>query len=264
MLGMSRAGTSLTARLLDLLGVYLGTEEELLGGDLRQIPAEDREKARAANPEGFWEHYELMRINEAILRAFGGSWREPPSLRPGWERSEQLAELREQASAQLGASFAGRPLWGWKDPRNSLTLPFWHGLVDDVSHVVCVRNPLDVAASLDCREGFSPAQSLGLWLGYLTAALANTDGRPRVLVAYEEYFDDWRAPIARLARAAGVEPPAEGSPLAGRIERTIKSALRHHHTPRQVVLADDRLPAEVRAAYRQLGESSFDVVGPRA
>jgi hypothetical protein len=249
-LGMSRAGTSLTARVLNLLGVYLGPEEELLGGELRQIPAHDRGKARAANPDGFWEHYRLMRINEAILHRFGGSWREPPELPPGWEGSERLAEERERAADLLEQTFGDRPLWGWKDPRNSLTLPFWQWLIPDLRHVICLRNPVDVAASLERREeGLAAAQAFQLWQVYLTAALAHTEGRPRVLVAYEEYFDDWRVPVARLAAAAGVRPPAEGSAASERIERTIKAGLRHHRTPAADVLEDSRLPEDVRATY---------------
>jgi hypothetical protein len=255
-LGMSRAGTSLTARVLNLLGVYLGPEEELLGGELRQIPAHDRGKARAANPDGFWEHYRLMRINEGILRRFGGNWREPPKLPPGWEASERLAEERERAADLLEQTFGDCPLWGWKDPRNSLTLPFWQSLIPDLRYVICLRNPIDVAASLERREGLAASQAFRLWQAYLTAGLLHTDGHPRVLVAYEEYFDDWHVPVARLAGAAGVPPPAEGSTASERIERTIKAGLRHHHTPAEDVLEDRRLPREVRATYIDTSRAS--------
>ena len=40
-LGMSRSGTSLTARVLAAAGVYLGSEEELLGTELHQLRGED-------------------------------------------------------------------------------------------------------------------------------------------------------------------------------------------------------------------------------
>lgn len=118
-LGMSRTGTSLTSRVLSLAGVYLGPEEELLGGDLRQLAGEGEQvlaKARNSNPEGHWEHYRLMRLNERILRTLGGNWREPPPMAPGWESSAELAGLREEAEAILAETFAGHELWGWKDP----------------------------------------------------------------------------------------------------------------------------------------------------
>lgn len=224
-LGMSRSGTSLTARLLGLLGVYLGPEEELLGGDLRQIPARDHAKATAANPEGFWEHYRLMRISEAILRSFGGSWRDPPPLPPGWERSAQLDPLREQAGAILAESFGGHGLWGWKDPRISLTLPFWRTLVPDPRCVVCLRNPLDVAASLERRDGMPIARSLALWRVYVSAALAATSGHPRLLVPYEGFFAEPSALAGRLAHFAGRQGAFEGATGRRRLDEAVDEGL---------------------------------------
>jgi len=203
---MSRTGTSLTTRVLHLAGVYLGPEEELLDAELRQLAGEGEHvlaKARGSNPNGHWEHYRLMRLNERILRSLGGSWREPPAMPPGWESSPELAAEREQARALLVESFAGHELWGWKDPRNSLTLPFWQLLLPEVRYVVCLRNPIDVAASLERRERMSAAQALALWRVYVAAALARTAGRPRLLVRYEDFFADRVGTGQRLARFVG-------------------------------------------------------------
>ena len=59
-LGMHRSGTSLVIRLLNLLGVSLGSEEHLL-------PPVDGD-----NPTGFWEHREVAMINDTILDHLGG------------------------------------------------------------------------------------------------------------------------------------------------------------------------------------------------
>lgn len=205
-LGMSRTGTSLTTRVLNLAGVYLGPPEELLGGDLHQLAGQGEqvlEKARGSNPEGHWEHYRLMRLNEQILRSLGGSWRDPPPMPPGWESSDALAAERSEAHSLLADSFAGRELWGWKDPRNSLTLPFWQHLLPRMRYVICLRNPVDVAASLERREGMPVAQGLELWRIYVAAALAHTAGRRRLLVRYEDFFADRIATAQRLARFVG-------------------------------------------------------------
>jgi glycosyltransferase involved in cell wall biosynthesis len=205
-LGSSRSGTSLTARLLNLAGVYLGPEEELLGEDRRQLAGEGEEvlaKAAHSNPGGHWEHYRLMRINERILRAFGGTWREPPPLPRGWQSSAELDDLREEARELLVQSFAGHELWGWKDPRISLTLSFWQGLLPSMRYVVCMRNPLDVAASLERRDGLTIERGLALWRAYAGAALAGTAGRLRLLVAYESFFSDPTGVAAGLADFVG-------------------------------------------------------------
>lgn len=227
-LGSSRAGTSLTARLLDLAGVYLGPPEALLGSDRHQLAGEGEAvmaKAKRSNPDGHWEHYRLMRLNERILRRLGGNWREPPSLPTGWELSEDLAAERLEAHVLLAESFAGRGLWGWKDPRNSLTLPFWRQLLPRMRYVICVRNPVDVAASLQRRDGISPVQGLGLWLTYLATALVNTAGRPRLLVRYESYFEDPGGMAARLARFAGCEGALSGPAAERRLAEAIDERL---------------------------------------
>jgi glycosyltransferase involved in cell wall biosynthesis len=241
-LGMSRTGTSLTARLLSLAGVYLGPEDELLGGELRHLAGEGEEvraRAREANPEGFWEHYRLMRLNERILRTLGGSWREPPEMAPGWESSALLAAEREEARTLLDESFGGHDLWGWKDPRNCLTLPFWQRLVPDMRYVICLRNPVDVAASLARRDGMPLEQGVELWLAYVSAALANTAGKPRLLVPYESYFEDPHAAASRLARFAGRDGALDG-PAAGELpaDAVDDRLWRNRSTPSDAVLAD--------------------------
>jgi glycosyltransferase involved in cell wall biosynthesis len=227
-LGTSRSGTSLTARLLDLAGVYLGPEEELLGEDRHQLTGEGEQvltKAKQSNPVGHWEHYRLMRLNERILRSLGGNWRETPPMPPGWESSEELAELRDEARAMLAESFGGQELWGWKDPRNSLTLPFWQALVPQMRYVICLRNPAEVAASLLRRDGIALEDGVRQWLRYLAAALVNTVGRPRLLVAYESYFRDPAGAAAGLARFAGREGAFAGPAGEHMLAETIDERL---------------------------------------
>src|SRR5947209_4587623 len=83
-LGTHRSGTSLTARLVSLLGVYLGPKERLVG-------------ASSANPRGFWEHRDMQRLDREIFLRFGGTWRDPPLFPRGWVRSTQVADLRQHA-----------------------------------------------------------------------------------------------------------------------------------------------------------------------
>lgn len=238
-MGMSRSGTSLTARLLSQGGVYLGPEREMLWH-------------RPSNADGHWENWPMMRLNEWLLRSRGGSWQAPPPLPAGWERSEALAAERCAARRYVERTFGGRGLWGWKDPRNCLTGPFWRQLIPDLRYVICLRNPLDVAASLERREGFDTGASLRLWLEYLSAAFANTEGSPRIFVAYEDYFDPRRSPVERLLRFAGLRPPPPGSERARRVEATIKDRLRHHRAPAETLAGDPRVPAELVAAYDRL------------
>ena len=147
-LGMHRSGTSLSTRLLNLIGVDLGSAEELT-----TEPA-------AYNPKGYWEHNVPTSISDAILHRYGGSWDKPPLLPPGWETAAAIDDLREHAQQLVQDQFAELQLWGWKDPRSCLTLPFWQRLLPDMRYIICLRNPVDVACSLEHRDSIAAEKSL--------------------------------------------------------------------------------------------------------
>ena len=252
-LGMSRSGTSLTTQVLNLAGVYLGPTDELLGEDLRQLNQADATtlaRASDTNPKGFWEHYRIMRLNERILRRLGGSWREPPPLPVGWERSEDLAEERREARALLDRNFAGRSIWGWKDPRNSLTLPFWKSLLPEMRYVICTRNPQDVAASLRRRDGMSLEQAAHLWCVYVASALAVTSGGLRFFVPYERYFEDRRAIASRLAAFVGCDGAFDGDDARRRLTEAVDERLWRNRAGADRAGGESRLGAAALSLHR--------------
>src|SRR5579859_4534184 len=150
--GMHRSGTSLVARMLNLSGLYLGQQRDIMP------PTRD-------NPDGYWENLKFLDIDQGILRLLGGDWDCPPEIPADWR--EQLASLNLTARAEvLLGEFAGREPWGWKNPRTSLTDFFWRSLVPDLKVVVCVRNPLEVASSIYHRDHYTRALALRLWREY--------------------------------------------------------------------------------------------------
>src|SRR4051812_9685492 len=101
-LGMHRSGTSLTTRLVNMMGAYFGPETSV--GEIT-----------ADNPKGFWERPEVFKLNDAILAAKGCTWHDLSRWNPQ-EASiipENLA--RHLAKITLGMD-AFRP-WVLKDPR---------------------------------------------------------------------------------------------------------------------------------------------------
>jgi len=91
-----------------------------------------------------------MAINDNILKKFGGSWDMPPDAPDGWENNPDLTPERS-AAEKLVKTFDDNNYWGWKDPRSSLTTPFWNSILPDLKVLVCVRNPCEVAESLNKR-----------------------------------------------------------------------------------------------------------------
>jgi hypothetical protein len=213
---MHRSGTSPITRILNLLGLSLGAKERLM-------PA-----LEGNNPTGFWEHLDIVQINDELLAYLGGSWDRPPEPPTGWEHREDLTGIRRRARELLDKEFANEPSWGWKDPRTCLTLPFWKTLVPHLKYVICIRNPVDVAKSLEARDDITSKNALGLWSQYNSSALRNTEGEARLFTLYDSYFTDLDRELARLASFVGTDTPDPDSETRRRIVTFLDERLRHH------------------------------------
>jgi len=227
--GMHRSGTSMVARLLNVCGLDLGAEDELLP------PAFD-------NPRGFWENVHFVRLNDALLQSWGAAWDRPPA-----EAGRAPGELRERALRLLGR-FAGREPWGWKDPRCCLTLPFWRGLVPGLRVLVCVRDPLAAARSLAARGRVPYGEALALWLECNRRVLAAAPPEERVVTHYESYFQSPRAELRRVLRLLDVTAPR------GAVRRAcaVIAPTLVHHRGAPGGLAEAGLPDGLAACYRDL------------
>ena len=235
-LGMHRSGTSVTAGMLRLLGANLGPPDGL-------IPADEVD-----NPKGYWEQRTVIDLNNELLGRFSGSSWAPPPLPSGWESRPQLDDLRQRAQLILDG-FDKSAVWAIKDPRLSLTLPFWLPLVDESAAVVCLRSPRDVAASLRARdpEGpLSPRAWTAVWHEYTAAALGNAQNLPNEVVFYDDWFahgagqlEVLNGLLGRLGHPVGV-PELDGF-LAGE--------LRHHSSSLGETASDPGSVVDARELY---------------
>jgi hypothetical protein len=239
--GAHRSGTSLTTRVLIELGLAGGRPEHML-------PADERD-----NPAGYWEHSDVIAINDAILAALGGESQRPPAPTDGWQRDPALRPLCERARELYEQRFAGGARWVWKDPRLSLTLPLWREVMPAQAFVVCVRNPLEVSASLHARHPgvFTTRELVGTWLEYTVSALDATADRPRLVVLYDDYFDapDWQ--LDRLAAFLG-GVPAESLVAARRL---VEASLRRNRATAHDLVRSDEVPSEATLLYLLLREA---------
>jgi hypothetical protein len=233
---MHRSGTSVVARLLNILGVYLGPQEHIL------YPEPD-------NPKGFWEHRLLTGLNDEILKKFNSTWDKPPLYPPSWENSELLEGVRRKAGEVIQQDFHHLPLWGWKDPRTSLTLPFWRSVLGRMKNVICLRNPVDVAHSLEARDKFSPQLSYALWLRYVASSITYTKGQPRLFIFYEDLMSNPAGALKWLAKFVGKTATPHRTRTAS---IDVNRQLRHHNTSIQDVVSDRDVPFPVKALFMQL------------
>ena len=193
-LGMHRSGTSAVARLINMMGAYIGPE------NIMADPAYDNEK-------GFWERTDVKDLNDDVLRQLGSAWDDPVGLDLG-----ALTETSREAFARHSRHIvhnmdAHRP-WVMKDPRLCLLFPLWRPLLEVPVCVHVHRPPLEVAGSLRARNGYSITRGLALWEVYAVSALRGSAGLPRTLVDYHALMGDpvgTAAAIYEQLSAAGIE-----------------------------------------------------------
>lgn len=135
-------------------------------------------KADFFNPLGYQENLIVSGINQALLLrsgSFNGDFL-------NHRRSLGALAPNETAAYERMTASAAHSALGLKCPRFAVTFPAWRKLLRE-SHsairlYICLRNPLDVAASL-VAQGRSPNHAILWWASSLVSALTlldDTDG----------------------------------------------------------------------------------------
>lgn len=210
---MHRSGTSALTGALGALGLGLPRPE-------------DRIDDPDSNPE-HWEALSVSRYDEELLERLGGSWKAPPDLSAGWDRSAGI-NGGEPARVMAGAYPSSGAL-AWKDPRLCLLLPYWRPLLPEPLTAIFVwRSPLAVARSLGQRDGLSLAHGLALWERYNRTAIDALSGIHTYVVAYERLLDnpvqvigavsEWLRSLEQFApHAASWETDSATAVVSGRL-----------------------------------------------
>jgi hypothetical protein len=248
-LGVHRSGTSAITRAFNLYGAFVGEGRDLM-------------PETAANPEGYWERNDLCAFHERLLAAVRRRWDTGLGLPAGWQRAPALAPLREELKRTVGAAFAGRPLWAWKDPRTCLLLEIWKEVLEELGVqlqvVFVLRHPADVAASLGKRDGFGAEKSFGVWVGHTLAALSACEGVQTAFIGYDAFLEDPDGQVRRCAAALGIPAPEGADDACAAIRAFARPELRHSRADAAALAA---APAPVRELHELVERA---LAGPEA
>jgi hypothetical protein len=235
--GMHRTGTSMVAKALRLGGMWFGEDEDFIS------PASD-------NPEGFFEHERLVRLNDELLEATGGAWDHPPARGPLAVDDPRVSRLADTARKIIG-ELSVHDHWSWKDPRICLTAPFWLDLVPNLHFIVCVRHPVEVAMSLKRRNRVSYALGLNLWETYYTSLLEAVPPDRRLVTHFGAHFDASGQEIDRILDFAGLSRRARSRALSG-----VNPQLRHQQAG--ISLTESGVGSAIIELYERLcGEAGW-------
>ncbi len=240
--GMHRSGTSALARVLTLAGC-----------DLPKTLVE----AKPDNVAGFWESPRVVALNDEILASAGSCWDDWRPFDRDWHESPAAEPFRGQALEVLRQEYGASRIFVLKDPRICRLLPFWIDALAGLDVRPCVvspiRSPLDVAASLETRNGIDPCVAYLIWLRHVLAAEADSRGLPRAYVRYDVLLSDAPASLDRISRDLDLAlPRREGSATEADIAAFLSPDLRHHRRGDDELLSDTDISEWIRNTFRIL------------
>ncbi len=145
-IGMHRSGTGMITEMLRKLGLFVGEKKD-------------------ANHEATF----FCNINNWLFHQSGGAWDNPGTIRYLLRNEEVLGLTLDYIQFLINSpraiSFLGWRKylryhsifnldfpWGWKDPRNTFTLPIWLRLFPNAKVIHVYRHGVDVAKSIVVRQ----------------------------------------------------------------------------------------------------------------
>lgn len=194
---MHRSGTSLVTKVLEKSGIFMGVIKD--------------------------HNYEAMHflsLNQQTMWAAHADWQEPRVPEKIYWKTmpadvlfyEHFRTYGRMAKLMLRLK---SPAWGWKDPRNTFTLPMWLELYPKAKVIHVIRNAENVSASLAKRNLVigevhdprldNPEFNLQLWKTYVDQGRSykSTLGDRYLEIQYEDIISLATEPISQLEKFTG-------------------------------------------------------------
>lgn len=217
-LGMHRSGTSLLTGLLNQVGVKMG----------RRLYAPQK----GVNEKGFWEHEDIVDTHDELLLALSSQWDDLLPLPDKWWESEVIQPFITRLEKLVRRDFSDAYVWALKDPRMCRLLPVWFPIFEARQvkpTFICVnRNPFEVVASLQKRDGFSREKALVLWLNHSLSAELYSRKLPRVFIDFDQVVKNPTEVLSKIEREANLLFPVSVNDSYENISSFVSPDLRHH------------------------------------
>lgn len=216
--GMHRSGTSALTRVINLLGASINYEVPDAGFD---------------NEKGFWEPREVIEIHDLFFSAIGTSYDSYVEISDNQMSTEAARYAIDQIADFVNSAFdPHHRLLVFKDPRICRVIPLWTAALDrlavEPAFILPLRHPLEVARSLQRRNGFHLHKGYLMWLRHVLDAERASRGLRRSFVSYDNLMTDWRRVIDRISKDLDLSWPKKTATVSDEIEGFLDASLRHH------------------------------------
>ena len=141
-LGVHHSATSIATRALNLLGLHVGSPEELI--------------IDAKNPLKYWERKEVVEMDKSRLasgistdgHAASHAADIPPFVGYGFSPTQGASLSTMSAPKELVSKLNENRPWVTKDPRMCLVAEEWMQLLESPACIIVHRDPMSVANSM--------------------------------------------------------------------------------------------------------------------
>jgi len=170
--GMHRSGTSLVARLFYESGADMGNPNTFYRPD-------------KWNPDGYFEQPDIHAINMPLINGY--FWKLAYFWLPSTKTILKRATYRTEQIYQIATKYKGKIV---KETRFCLTLPAWIQSGAQIDKIlICLRDPIQVAKSLQKRNKITLKHAYYLWLVHNQRLLENAANIPLWFVYYRNLLD---------------------------------------------------------------------------
>ncbi|MCK5917020.1 MAG: glycosyltransferase [Cocleimonas sp.] len=192
-LGMHRSGTSVLAGLVSLFGGYIGSDI--------MPPTKD-------NPKGYFENNKIYQLNEKILKENNASW-DDFLFSVDDINEENTIKYINQAKEIIKNDLKYIKKTIIKDPRLCILFPIWEKALNqlgvNIKLIFMYRSPMEVAHSLEKRDGIPIEKGLMLWSHYFLQSEYYSRRYERIIVEYDYSFKELSVLLESIACLLEVE-----------------------------------------------------------
>lgn len=255
-LGMHRSGTSALSGVLHTLGVYQGTHFI---------------SPRAENPKGFFENSLICEANDDLLAQAGSSVHDDFYNEKKVRTNLDATKLNQV----LLSEFKYSQIFSIKDPRIGYLLPFYKSTLQSLNieakAIIPIRNPFEVARSLQARNGFSLEKGLLHWAYHFLVVEKYTRDLPRVYTTFEGLMQSPHDTLQLIDKKLGLTLLSKYESSKHQINEFLAPELKHHtisldntseQTPQIILDIISLLPclnsSEASQAFDNLYKQLFD------
>jgi len=187
--GCHRSGSSLIANIVNHCGIYMG--DDLMEPD-------------NANPDGFYEDWDFVKLNNKLLSASEGSWNIKPKLdiTKTIFDSEMIEYIKENK----------KDIWALKDNRLAYTFPAWEPYLENIHWIVAQRHKQAIVNSLFNTHSGLFSEELRtdeyfkqLYNEHYDNLKKFSNKYPTLIISYERLFKNPKKEIKRILEFIGIK-----------------------------------------------------------